>query len=84
MRFKCIENHFEEKESFESNDTTLDTKPDRSNSAKSKMDLLLELDQKMEKLKKPPSQRNFAHFMRIGLSGTSINPHRLKAGKDIT
>jgi len=55
MKFKCIENHFEEKESFESNDTTLDTKLDRSNSAKSKIDPLLELDQKMEKLKKPPS-----------------------------
>jgi hypothetical protein len=53
MKFKCIENHFEEKESFESNDITLDTKPDRSNNAKSKMDPLLELDQKMEKLKKP-------------------------------
>ncbi len=55
MKFKCIENHFEESESFENNDTTLDTKHDRSNSAKSKMDPLLELDRKMEKLKKPPS-----------------------------
>jgi hypothetical protein len=55
MKFKCIENHFEERESFENNDTTLDKKHDRSNSAKSKMDPLLELDRKMEKLKKPPS-----------------------------
>jgi hypothetical protein len=54
MKLKCIENYFEEKEGFESNDTTLDTKLDRFNNAKSKMDPLLELDKKVERLKKAP------------------------------
>ncbi len=78
MKSKNIENHFKEEESFESNDTTLDTKLGKSNSEKNKLDLLLELNQKMERLKKPPPKRDFVHFMRIGLSGTSNNPHRLK------
>ncbi len=62
MKLKCIENYFEEKEGFESNDTTLDTKPDRFNNAKSKMDPLLELDQKVERLKKNSSLDKFFSF----------------------
>jgi hypothetical protein len=37
----------------------------------------------MERLKKPPLERNFAYFMQIGLNGLRINPHRLKAGQDV-
>jgi len=34
-------------------------------------------------LKKPPPKRDFAYFMKICLHGASINPHRLKAGRDV-
>ncbi len=50
----------------------------------SKMDPLLELDQKIERLKKPPLERDFVHFMRVGLNGIGINPHKLKAGRNTT
>jgi hypothetical protein len=80
MKSKSIENHSKEEEGFESDDITLATKPNRSNSVNNNM----ELDQKMERLKKPSLERDFVHFIRIGLSGTSTNPHKLKARRDIT
>jgi hypothetical protein len=37
----------------------------------------------MERLKKPPPQRDFAYFMKIGLNDSHINLHRLKVGCDM-
>ncbi len=76
------EQHSTKKEGFESDDTTLDTKPQKLIDAKTK-DVLQELEYRMERLKKPPPKRDFAYFMKIGLHGASTNPHRLKAKRDV-
>jgi hypothetical protein len=39
---------------------------------------MLKLKAKMERLKKPPSPRDFQYFVKIGLNGTRINPIDLK------
>jgi hypothetical protein len=47
------------------------------------MDPLLELNKKMERLKKPPLKRIFINFMRTSLNGNGINPRKLKVRRDI-
>ncbi len=47
------------------------------------MDPLLELNQKMERLKKKSLEKKFIHFMRTHLNGNGTNPHKLKVRKDI-
>ncbi len=53
MKSKRNEQHSTKKEGFESDDTTLDTKPQKLINAKTK-DILQELEYRMERLKKPP------------------------------
>jgi hypothetical protein len=42
-------------------------------------DPLAEINARIERLKKLLPKRDFAYLMQIGLSGTGINPHQLKA-----
>lgn len=62
-------------------ETTFDTK--RSGSITKSKDLVVEIEAQMERLKKPPSERDFSYFMKIRLSGLRINLHRLKVGCDV-
>jgi hypothetical protein len=82
MKSKSSEQHSTKEEGFESDDIALDTKPQKLINAKTK-DNLQELEYRMERLKKPPPKRDFAYFMKIGLHGAGINPHSLKAGRDL-
>jgi hypothetical protein len=38
----------------------------------------------MERLKKPPPQKDFQFFVNIGLNGTRNNPHKLKAKHEVS
>jgi hypothetical protein len=82
MKSKSSEQHSTREEGFESDDTALDTKPQKLINAKTK-DILQELEYRMERLKKPRPKRDFTYFMKIGLHGASTNPHRLKAGRNV-
>jgi hypothetical protein len=46
-------------------------------------DPVVEIEVLMEGLKKPPPKRDFAYFMKIGMSGLGLNPRRLKVGCDL-
>lgn len=38
---------------------------------------------KIERNKKPPPKRDFQYFVKVGLLGVDVNPHKLKACKDV-
>ncbi len=77
MRLMTIDDY---EEGYE-NEDTLDTKQlDSINKLK---DPLANIEARMERLKKTPLERDFVYFIQIGLSGSRINPHRLKAGQDV-
>ncbi len=63
------------------NEDTLDTK--QLDSISKLKDPLANIKARMERLKKPLLERVFVYFMQIGLSGSRINPHQLKAGQDV-
>jgi hypothetical protein len=62
-------------------ENTFDTK--RSSSITKSKDLVVKIEAQMERLKKPPSERDFSYFMKIRLSGLGINLHKLKVGHDV-
>jgi len=37
----------------------------------------------MERYKKPPLERDFQYFLKVGLPSIGVNPHILKGGKDV-
>lgn len=81
MKSKSNEDYELEKEgSNHSEDINLDTKDPK---CKNKVHSMTKLKVNMERLKQPPLKKDFAYFMKIGLSGVRTNPHRLKAGRDV-
>ncbi len=67
-------------EGHESEDT-LDTK--QLDSISKLNDPLANIEARMERLKNPLLERDFAYFMQIGLNGSRINHHQLKANQDV-
>jgi hypothetical protein len=80
MRSKSNENYELEEDSDHNEDITLDTKDFK---CKNKVDSMIKLKVSMERLKQPPLKKDFAYFMKIGLSGARTNPNRLKVGRDV-
>ncbi len=37
----------------------------------------------MERNKKPLPERDFQYFVKVGLLGVDVNPHKLKASRDV-
>jgi hypothetical protein len=37
----------------------------------------------MERYKKPPFERDLEYFVKVGLPGVDVNPHKLKVDKDV-
>jgi hypothetical protein len=72
-----------EEEAYDSNDKTLDTKSGNSSKSRSCKDTLFELEVKMERYKKPPFERDLEYFVKVGLPGVDVNPHKLKVDKDV-
>jgi len=71
-----------EEEGLENEKTLMDSKHRKSKS-KNK-DTVSKLEVKMERFKKPLPQRDFQYFVKIGLNGTRIKPHRLKVGHEVS
>jgi len=61
----------------------LDTKPKDSSKSRSCKDTLLNLEAKMERYKKPPLERDFQYFLKVGLPSVGVNPHRLKVNRNV-
>jgi len=37
----------------------------------------------MERYKKPPLERDFQYFLKVGLPSVGVNPHRLKVNRNV-
>jgi hypothetical protein len=81
MRSRSMDEDYEE-EGLESEETLMDIKLRKSKSKRKNTKSKLEA--KMERLKKPPPQKDFQYFVKIGLNGTRNNPHRLKAKLEVS
>jgi hypothetical protein len=55
----------------------------KDSKCKIKVEKLSELEANMERMKQPPLEKDFAYYMKIGLSVVCINLHRLKANRDV-
>ncbi len=71
-----------EEEGLESEETLMDIKLRKSKSKRKNTKSKLEA--KMERLKKPPPQKDFQYFVKIGLNGTRNNPHKLNARHEVS
>jgi hypothetical protein len=43
--------------------------------------MLSKLEAKMERYKKPPLERDFQYFVKVGLPSVGVNPYQLKVSK---
>jgi hypothetical protein len=81
MKSRSMDEDYEE-EGSESEETLMDIKPRESKSKSKKHQI--KVRSKMERLKKPPPQKDFQYFMKIRLNGTMNDPHRLIARREVS